>query len=69
MNFCNIPLATTLTCVVCMFKNLMKIRMTVINTLLYNTDSVLLSITDYKIPNVRKTAQKLNFIRLTNDQA
>ena len=24
MNFCNIPLATTLTCVVCMFKNLMN---------------------------------------------
>ena len=31
MNLCNIPLATTLTCVVCMFKNLMnfKIRITV----------------------------------------
>ena len=37
MNLCNIPLATTLTCVVCMFKNLMnfKIRMTVINTLYF----------------------------------
>ena len=70
MNFCNIPLATTLTCVVCMFKNLMnfKIRMTVTNTV-YFTDRVLLRITAYKIPNVWKTAQKLNFIRLTNDQA
>ena len=35
MNFCNIPLATTLTCVVCMFKNLMKIRMILINTLYF----------------------------------
>ena len=35
MNFCNIPLATTLTCVVWMFKNLMKIRVTVINTLYF----------------------------------
>ena len=33
--FCNIPLATTLTCVVRMFKNLMKIRITVINTLYF----------------------------------
>ena len=35
MSFCNIPLATTLTCVVCMFKNFMKIQMTVINTLYF----------------------------------
>ena len=35
MNFCNIPLATTMPCVVCMFKNLMKIRMTVISTLYF----------------------------------
>ena len=37
MNLCNIPLATTLTCVVCMFKNLMnfKIRMTVTNTVYF----------------------------------
>ena len=35
MNFCNIPLATTPTCVVWMFKILMKIRVTVINTLYF----------------------------------
>ena len=35
MNFCNITLATTMPCVVCKFKNLMKIRMTIINTLYF----------------------------------
>ena len=35
MNFCNIPLSTTLTCVVWMFKNLMTIRVTVINTVYF----------------------------------
>ena len=61
MNFCNIPLATTLTCVVCMFKNLMKIRMTVINTLYFTIQIApyWVSITAaYKKPNVFEKQHK-----------
>ena len=61
MNLCNIPLATTLTCVVCMFKNLMKIRMTVINTLYFTIQiaSYWVSITAaYKKPNVFEKQHK-----------
>ena len=64
MNFCNIPLATTVTCGVCMFKNLMKIRMTIINTLSLSLSLslVLLSITAYKIYTKRaKNSTKVKF--------
>ena len=62
MNFCNIPLATTVTCGVCMFKNLMKIRMTIINTLSLSLSLVLLSITACKIYTKRaKNSTKVKF--------